>query len=76
MEYDKICEPAPPGDNNDGVVSDNIAAASPVAETSSVSEALSSLSALLKQYFLLSSGLEGQRVRPEDRPVKNPWSVL
>ena len=58
MEGDNICEPAPPGDNNDGVVSDNIAAAtSPVAETSSVSEALSSLSALLK---LLSSGLEGQ----------------
>ena len=40
-----------------------------------ISEALSSLSVLLKQYFL-SSGLEGQRVRPEDRPVKNPWSVL
>ena len=32
MECDNICEPAPPGDN-DGVVSDNIAAAtSPVAE--------------------------------------------
>ena len=40
-----------------------------------ISEALSSLSVLLKQYFL-SSGLEGQRVRPEDRPVKNPWNVL
>ena len=61
MECDNICEPAPPGDNNDGVVSDNIAAAtSPVAETSSVSEALSSLSALLKQHFLLFSDLEGQ----------------
>ena len=56
MECDNICEPAPPGDNNDGVVSDNIAAAaSPVAETS-VSEALSSLSALLKQLFHLRFG--------------------
>ena len=60
MECDNICEPAEPGDNNDGAVSDNIAAAaSPVAETS-VSETLSSLSVLLKQYFLLSPGLEGQ----------------
>ena len=55
MECDNICEPAPPGDNNDGVVSDNIAAATPVAETS-VSEALSSLSALLKQLFHLRFG--------------------
>ena len=64
---------AQPGDDNDGAVSDNIAAA---AETS-VSEMLLFLSVLLKFFSpqVWKDRLR-QRVRPEERLVKNPWAVL
>ena len=63
---------AQPGDDNDGAVSDNIAAVA-----ASVSEMLLSLSALLKFFSpqVWKDRLR-QRVRPEERLVKNPWAVL
>ena len=61
---------AQPGDDNDGAVSDNIAAVA-----ASVSEMLLSLSALLKFFSpqVWKDRLR-QRVRPEERLVKNPWA--
>ena len=79
MECDNVCEPAQPevDDNDRGDGGNAIAPASPAAETL-VSDALIFVSAL-KQDFLYAQVWKDrlrQRVRPEEKPPRNPWSTI